>query len=266
MRKPRTNILLLTTIFAVVGLVGQAWLTRKSAPSALSSVIPTVVHPVAATKNAPIGLAEDFLSANETVAPAASLAAIPPEQLSADASVLVAEICDLQLMAGGTNLSLSSNQWMEFAAAVLRFQAIRHTYEAQIAKLSETAPGQYRAEIPMYANVGDELREQFSRELCLALGEQTARDVRVKLGDRLEKRFAGFGISAQTLDITANPAGAPGDIQVTRTMSYWNSVEGSDRLSTRREIHFPVLEDPTGDSWSALLAKAGATGAENGPG
>ena len=67
-------------------------------------------------------------------------------------------------------------------------------------------------------------------------------------------------------EMPAHPAGKPSDIQVTRTVNYWNSVEGSDRVATRSEIHFPVLEDPTGDSWSALLAKVGETNAEDGPG
>ena len=61
-------------------------------------------------------------------------------------------------------------------------------------------------------------------------------------------------MSVQTLDVTANRGGALDDMEVTRTVTYWNSVEGSDRPTTRREVHFPAIEDPTGDRWSALLA------------
>jgi hypothetical protein len=175
-------------------------------------------------------------------------------QLSDDAAALVAEMCDLQLLADGTRLTLNSRQWSALAAVVLRNQAIRQTYEAQIATSTVIAPGQYRVEIPVYASAGDLLRENFNSELRTELGDATAADVLAELGDRLEGRFAGFGVSAQTLDITANPDGAPSDVQVTRTVTYWNSAKGSDRLTTRREIHFPAWEDPTGDSWSALLA------------
>jgi len=261
MSKSRTNLLLLTTVFTIVGLVGQAWLAGKSDPAGRDgsdsrpSAAPAFLASAKAVEE-PAGVPM----------PAPLFVAMPPQQLSDDATVLVGEMCNLQLMAEGTGLSLESNQWTAFATVVLRFQAIRHTYEAQIARLKEISPGQYQAEIPVYAGVGDELRENFSRELCASLGGPTAREVMAKLGNRLEKRFAGFGVSVQTLDIAAHPAGEPSDIQVTRTVSYWNSAEGSDRVTTRSEIHFPVLEDPTGDSWSALLAKVGEANAEDGPG
>ena len=41
--------------------------------------------------------------------------------------------------------------------------------------------------------------------------------------------------------------------QVERVAKYWNSVDGAERLSTRREVHLPAVEDPTGESWGALL-------------
>jgi hypothetical protein len=175
-------------------------------------------------------------------------------QLSNDASALLTEICDLQLMAQDSGLTLNSQQWSTFAAVVLRTQAIRQTYEAQIATSKAIAPGQYRVEIPVYASVGDALRQEFNDELRQELGAPMAANVLAKLGERLEARFAGFGVSAQTLDIAAAPGAQPSDIQITRTVTYWNSVEGSDHATTRREIHFPADEDPTGDSWSALLA------------
>jgi hypothetical protein len=175
-------------------------------------------------------------------------------QLSNDASALLTEICDLQLMAQDTGLILNSEQWTAFAAVVLRTQTIRQTYEAQIATSKLVAPGQYRVEIPVYASAGDALRQEFNDELRQELGAPLATDVLAKLAGCLEARFAGFGVSAQTLDIAASPGALPSDIQVTRTVTFWNSVEGSDHVTIRREIHFPADEDPTGDTWSALLA------------
>lgn len=109
-------------------------------------------------------------------------------------------------------------------------------------------------EIPVYASAGDLLRENFNAELRTELGDVTATEVMAKLGGKLEAGFAGFGVSAQTLDITAKPDAPLNDLQITRTVTYWNSVDGSDHPAIRREIHFPAYEDPTGDSWSALLA------------
>ena len=267
MRKPRTNILLLTAIFGIVGLVGQTLLARKPASTTLAKpdrradVAPSVppmdtpaVAPMAA--DAPPCLPGPAVLSQSAI----------PQQLSGDASVLVVEMCDLQLMTQGIDLTLDSKQWQAFAAVVLQFQAIRHTYEAMIAHLKVSAPGRCQVDIPMYVRAGDELREQFTAELRAKLGEPAALEVMTKLGDRLEGYFAGFGVNVQTLDVTTSPAGDACGVQVARTVRYWNSLAGSDCVATRREIHFPALEDPTGDSWSALLARVDAAGAENGPG
>ena len=267
MRKPRTNILLPTTIFVVVGLIGQAWLARKSDGTMQTGSDPASVAAHAMPiRRAPAALAEASYAPGSIRVPADHSPAVTPQQLSDDASVLVVEMCELQLMAQGTDCTLDSRQWAAFAAVVLRYQAIQHTCEALIANLKVVAPGRYQLEIPVYAKTGDELREQFSAALRAELGEPAALEVMTKLGDRLEGCFAGFGVSVQTLDVTASPAGEPSDVQIARTMRYWNSVAGGECLATRREIHFPALEDPTGDSWSALLAKVDAAHPKNGPG
>ena len=267
MRKPRTNILFVMTILFVVGVVGQAWLAGKSASATL--VGPdhgTGAGPAVPTRGTPLALAKSWDTPAISHSPAIHSPAMLPQQLSDDAIVLVTETCDLQLMAEGTDFKLESSQWSAFAAVVLRYQAMRHTYEAQIANWRVIGPGQYRVEIPMYAEVGDALRDQLFSELCAAFGEGITLEVKAKMGGCLEKHFAGFGVSFQTLDIRADPAAKPSEIQVTRTVNYWNSAEANDRLASRSEIHFPILEDPTGDSWSALLAKVGVANAENGPG
>jgi hypothetical protein len=176
--------------------------------------------------------------------------------LSDDAGVLVATMCDLQLLAAGTELTLDSGQWSRLAAAVLRAQAVRHTYEARIARLRVIAPGHYRAEIPVYADAGEVLREQFHAELRTELGESVAAEVQAKLGTQLEGRFAGFGLSVQSLDITGDVAGDLRDVQIVRTASYGGDRDG--QVTTRREVHFPMLDDSTGDSWYTLLARVGA--------
>ncbi len=267
MRKPRTNILLLMTIFVIVGLVGQAWLAGKSAFATLAVPNRTVVlSPVVPAKDT--GLAQPKTSDLPTGMQESGVhdQAMLPQEISADASVLVTEMCDLHLLAQGTELSLNSRQWPAFAAVVLRCQAIRHAYEAQIAQVRMIAPGQGRVEIPTYAAWGGELRQQFSHELCADLGEAPALEVMAKLGDRLEKRFAGFGGCVQTLDIVADSEAEPNDMQITRTVEDRIGAKGGERLTPRCEMHFPVLEDPTGDTWSAMLAKMVTVSQADGPG
>lgn len=246
---------LLATIFIAAGYKAQTRLSGAPNPAinrtTESIKVASGVELFRATALAPEK--SFFTSARPGIRSEISSAAVP-HQLSEDASALVAEMCDLQLLADGTDLTLDSRQWSAFAGVVLRAQAIRQTYEARIATSTVIAPGQYRMEIPVYASAGDLLRENFNTELRTALGEAAAADVLAKLGDKLEARFAGFGVSAQTLDIIAKPDASLSDIQITRTVMYWNSVEGGDHPAIRREIHFPAYEDPTGDSWSALLA------------
>jgi len=257
MCKPRTTTLLFAAILVAVSFKGQAWLAAKTKEAAISpaAVESTLTLAAPVKRAAAISEKPAVISAKASTSTFAAISTTAkPLQLSSDATALLAEMCDLQLLAHGTGLNLNSRQWSAFASVVLRNQAIRQTYEAEIATSKVVAPGQYRVEIPAYADVGDGLRGKFITDLRTALGETVAVNVLTELGDRLEARFAGFGVSMQTLDITGNPQGTLADIQITRTVTYWNSVDGNDRPTTRREIHFPASEDPTGDSWSALLA------------
>lgn len=176
------------------------------------------------------------------------------EELSAPESVLFTTLCDLHLLAGEPELDLTTKQWSRLAEIVVQTQAVRHHYEATIAVATETASGRYRLEIPAYAAAGDELRRQFLAELERGLGKEAAAEVSTKLGRQLEGRFAGFGVGTQTLEITGHPATQPTDVQVARTARYWNSIDGHERMTTRRDVTFPASEDPTGENWSALLA------------
>lgn len=175
-------------------------------------------------------------------------------QLSPSETTLFTALCDLHLMAAETDLDLTTKQWAALAAAVVQAQAVRHNYEAQIATARELTPGHFRIEIPPYANAGDELRRQFWADLQRGLGQEATGEVMAQLGRKLEDRFAGFGVSAQTLEITGGAGQALSDVQVARTARYWNSVEGSARATTRREVLFPDNDDPTGARWGALLA------------
>jgi len=174
--------------------------------------------------------------------------------LSASEATLFTALCDLHLMAAETDLDLTTKQWAAFAAALVQAQAVRHNYEAQIATVRELARGRFRVEIPPYANAGDELRRQFLADLQRGLGKEAADEVVEKLGRKLEGRFAGFGVSVQTIEITRAMGHALSEVQVARTARYWNSVEGGAQATTRQEVLFPDNDDPTGERWGALLA------------
>lgn len=187
----------------------------------------------------------------------ARLGPVPAVEASADATAQVAEIVALQLLAQGTEVELGARQWAELAKVTAEVQAVRHAYEASIAVATVREPGRSRIEIPAYAAAGDALRARFYAGLRENLGDTNAAEILARLGARLEGHFAGFGVSVQTLEIS----GAPAELAVTRTVQFWNSVEGQDRLTTRRETHFPDREDPSGEQWSALLAAPPAQGA-----
>jgi hypothetical protein len=257
MRNWRITSLLLAAIFLGGGLAGGLCLGRgQKSNEAVSATTPAANGEKARDSTldrqvGPIAPRPIFAASRRNVA-------APPAQISADATVVVAEIAELQMMAEGADLDLSSEQWSTLAAVTLNIQAVRHAYEAQIAASTMLAPGRYRVEIPNYATAGDALRAKFQAELQGGLGETLATEIVAKLGSRLEAHFAGFGVSVQTLDIIADSRAGATDYQVTRTVRYWNSVEGADRLTTRRETHFPLWEDPTGESWGPLLAVVGA--------
>lgn len=174
--------------------------------------------------------------------------------LSTEQAAAVAETVALQQRAAECGLSLSPEQWMALGAVSSHHQAIRHAYEASVARATHVAAGQARIEIPAYPVAGDALRAGFYDALRAQLGPAATQEVARCLGSALEGHFAGFGVSVQTLDIFAAPAAAETDYQVMRTIKYWNSAEASDRLITRREVHFPGLEDPSGHHWGPFLS------------
>lgn len=185
-----------------------------------------------------------------------AVGSVPAVEASVEATALVAEIVALQWLAQGTELELGARQWAELAKVTTEIQAVRHAFEASIAVATVREPGRSRIEIPAYPVAGDALRARFQSGLRENLGDANAAEILERLGARLEGHFAGFGVSVQTLEIS----GAPAEFAVTRTIKFWNSVEGQDRLTTRRETHFPDREDPTGEQWSALLAAPPAQG------
>lgn len=180
----------------------------------------------------------------------AESARAPIPVLGADAGGLLADQAQLQQWAEGTDLALAPGQWATLAAVTAHLQAVRHAYEATQARVVAVEPGKFRLEIPAYPAAGDALRERFHAELAEKLGAHAAAEIAEKLGGALEGYFAGFGVSVQILDFSGDAA----HYAVTRTVRYWHAAEATGRLTTRRETHFPGLEDPAGHTWGPFLA------------
>jgi hypothetical protein len=173
-------------------------------------------------------------------------AVLPAEALTPDDEAILNETIALQRLATDTDLELTARQWCAFATVTQEVQAIRQTYEASIA-ITTPGVGRTRVDIPVYAAAGDGLRAKFHEKLHEQLGEAIATEILARLGSRLEGHFGGFGVSLQSLDIAA-------DGTITRTVNYWNSVEGRGKLTARCETHFAAKEDPTGEIWRPFLA------------
>jgi hypothetical protein len=185
---------------------------------------------------------------------ASAVAARTIPTLSADSSAALAEQVALQQFAGAAALPLTPEQWATFAEVSSHYQAVRQAYEATLATVTSAERGHVRMEIPAYSSAGDALRAQLYGELREKLGAAASAAIAQRLGGALEGHFGGFGLSVQTLDFVAASGAADNDYQVTRTVKYWNSDETSDRLITRRETHFPGLEDPSGHRWGPFLS------------
>lgn len=196
------------------------------------------------------------LAASPAPAPVQSVLAAPaavvPIALPQDGQAQLAEVVALQQLAGG-ELQLTPRQWATFAAVSSHFQAVRHAYEATLGEVRVTAPNQVRVEIPAYPEAGDALRARFFAELAAQMGHVAADEIGRRMGSKLEGYFAGFGVSVQTLEFEAGAQQAD-DYRVTRTIRYWDAVAAGQELNTRRETHFPALEDPSGHQWGPFLA------------
>lgn len=258
MPRPRSAALSLLAL-----IVAGGWAVWKDAPTTVA-VAENVAAAGAIAKASHMPVAEArtvHFSAEPKVKPMTSVAARPAVTLSADAGVAISEQAMLQAWATEADLDLSPRQAAAIAGAMAHIQAVRQAYEASLATVTQVAPGRYRMEIPAYPAAGDALRAKFHAELQENLGPESAADVITLLGAKLEGHFAGFGVSVQTLEFTAG-AGVESDYRVTRTVQFWNGVEGGDQLTTRRETHFPGLEDPSGHTWGPLLAVLAASVAQ----
>lgn len=254
MSKRRTPALLLLSV-AGIGWVAT-WERSAAEPSnAADATVKTTVRSVAPevgpTENAAPQVVH-FWTGPTTAVPAPH-AARPAVSLGADATVALGEQVALQALAEKVGLELSPRQWTALAAATAHIQAVRQAYEASIAKVERLGDGRYRMEIPAYPAAGDALREKFQAELRAHLGDASVSEIMTQLGGELEGHFGGFGVSVQTLEFAAARNGVEADYQVTRTVHYWNAVAGENRLTTRRETHFPGLEDPSGHAWGPFL-------------
>ncbi len=149
-------------------------------------------------------------------------------------------------------LELTDAQWRAFAETAILHQSIRCAYEAEIADVTIVDDSLSRITIPCYAEEGESLRDEFFAALKEVLGGETAMQIFRRLGRDLDARFGGFGVAAQTLELSLEQDGQTAT-SLTRTAHYWNSAE--ERAIVRQETSWPQWEDPHGETWGPLLAR-----------
>lgn len=173
--------------------------------------------------------------------------------LQVDPSGEVAEIVTLQHLATGTSLHLSPEQWSAFAQVTRRFQLIRQSYEATLAKVAELGAGHYQLEVPAYLEAGTALKSSFKEALVQSLGRSAGNEVLQLLGPQLCGHFGGFGVSQQALTFARTAGDNSIDYQITRTVTYWDDSLSTGRVVTRQETYLPAFEDPDGQLWGPYL-------------
>lgn len=262
MDQVRPRFLLLAPALGLLGLLAGGWWWQEGTTADVSRAVGAgVLVSTGRTVHFERQHTADAAPISTGAQAAAGVASGPVlgVKLSPKAAAEFAAVCQVRLLAADLELDLSHREWTRLAAAVTETQAVRLAYEAEIAQVVPIAPGRHRLVIPAYAAAGDELRRRFHADLREQLGEDVAADVLAKLGRQLEGSFAGFGVGTQTLEITDDPQGAPGEVTVERRASYWNSIEGTDRVTIRRDVTMPTAEAGGAESWSALLGLIGKT-------
>jgi hypothetical protein len=238
--------------FVLAGVLVTAVANRTNAQSEREALAPEqyLTSPKASfrTESSPA------IASTPSVQPEISFSQTPVE-LSQFAMGSTVDEIELRLLARNAPLQLTDEQWADFARVTGHYQAIRQAYEATIARVTRSKQGHYRVEIPAYSAAGDALRAKFEAEMREKLGEPAASEIASALGRSLDGHFAGFGVSVQTLEFNLPDGAADSEqYEVTRTIQFWNSVDAAQRLTTRRETHFPGLEDPDGHRWGPFLS------------
>lgn len=243
----------LTALVAVVAGLLATPVLRTTADHGSEN---TVATPGPAAGCLVVAPAEDQVTTTPARLPARVIPRVA--KLSPDDASLVLEQIALRQLAEDSGLVLSDADWTTLAAIVAELQAARQAYEATIATVIARQEQTYRVVVPAYPQAGDQLRTLLEAELGSQLGVETAVTVMEKLGSALERHFAGFGVSAQTLDFSPDSSEA-NRFWVQRTATFWDSQVDGEKLVTRREVLLPHVEDPTGLRWAPFLALLTAT-------
>jgi len=194
------------------------------------------------------------LSANE-----GALSATPVFTLSSESSAQLAEEIELNGLAEQADLTLTANQLKAFADVTALHQAIRESYEWEIASAVRAQDGRSLIEIPAYSDAGNALRAAFYADLREVLGASTAAQIEAKVGSRLEGRFGGFGAAEQMIELPAASSDSETEPVLQRTILYSNPSAGADHPVVRQEAYFPRFEDTAGRSVAIMRSLFGTS-------
>ncbi len=242
---------------AAVGLLAALWwLHHSHAPFASTTplsmrMIPPSIEPQPA--NGPY--AAPFTLTEKPHTPAAV-----DNEAAQSAAVLAVQV-ELSQLASEHQLALTSEQLHTFAAITNTIQAARRRYEASIAQMLPRRSDRLEMVVPMYSEVGDDLRSVYYQALRVELGDHLAADIQRTLGADLETMFADFGASEQGLEVAVDrKAGVP-EYTVNSTAVFWAAPtptptpagNSAITFAVHRETHLLPVEDPAGTTWGAFV-------------
>jgi hypothetical protein len=240
----RLPIVLLVVLTVLLG-----GLSRERVPVELSAL------PEASA--APLTSEAEIAAAAPAAAPGpgeVACALHPIAQVVGASAALLAEQIALQHLLDDAAVELSPEEWAAVAGVTSHIQAVRQAYEASIAEVTEAEPGRYSLLVPPYPDAGNLLRNHLENQLRELLGPQAGEQLVRQLGPGLERHFAGFGSSVQTVEFQSDGSGSD-DYRVTRTAHYWSASTPGLSPQRRREVYFPAIEDPDGHQWGPFLSR-----------
>jgi|GEM_PF-3897600 len=168
---------------------------------------------------------------------------------------------ELSQLAALHQISLTPEELKAFAAITTAAQSARHRYEASIAQVLPRHSDRLEMVVPMYSEVGDDLRTVYYQALRTQLGESLAAQIQQVLGADLETMFGDFGASEQGLEVAVDHTSAGPAYTVNSTAVFWVAPTPTPTpagvtntlFAVHRETHLLPIEDPSGTTWGDFV-------------
>ncbi len=177
----------------------------------------------------------------------------PALPLTISGSAALEEQVELSQLATSRQLELTAEQLKVFATITNTIQAARRRYEASIAKVLPPRDDRLEMIVPMYSQVGDDLRSLYYQQLKQQLGPTVAQQIQQTLGADLETLFADFGSAEQGLEVAVAKMPSGPEYTVNSTAVFLTASSTNESYAIHRETHLLPMEDPSGATWADFV-------------